>query len=178
MGIDFEELYTTYTDEQLVREANAPRLVPPGEYRATAEQVDVTRLGPEDAERNPRAVIGRAMARVRFLLIGPEGQEAGRLTVRLSWEPVRTSRDQLDLASRLWGQLVRAIGAENESVHRILTELLPARPVRLIVQELWRYPDGSFKNAPADPEARAAFQAEARANGGVAMNTVGAIRRL
>jgi hypothetical protein len=150
--LTMDSLFEKYTSEAQYKEANQSPTVRTGAYRLKDMKAEA-RL--DDRQDTPTP--GRQYARITAHLHDREtGARKGTAFFNVSWEPFkkenRSGEMKLDSASKLWGQLLKALDASTQSVGQVLKETVPNYPVDGFVDESFRMPDGSFKSYRGDTE--------------------------
>lgn len=160
-----DELFQQYTTKAQVDEAGRFKTVPKGSYTFRAESYE-PRLGDKptyEGSDRPNPMFERRFAHVFFRLEDKDGNKKGSIYLDLSWECKRITEGQntgeLDKPSKHWGQIVKALKMESESVGAVL-EALKQYPVVGYITEYWVRGEGEsreFGDAPKNDEERAAL---------------------
>lgn len=173
--LTMQELFNTYTNPELVKEATSRPTIRGGDYLLTAKKVT-----PRVAdERSPWP--GRKTLNVQYQA-EKDGASVGTLFAEFDFdkeqaEKHRTKTGRLDVPARLWGHVVEAMDAGEKSVGETIERIL-AYPVIGRVQETFvtGTDDGGnnvYKN-PKSEEERADFLRK----GFDAFNKISSIRKV
>lgn len=134
--LDIEKLYETYTSQEQVKESFDKFTVPTGRYTFTASKPPV----PEAAsDKSPWP--GRQIVRLFGKLSDDEGARKGSVGMDASWEVHRRENGKLDGPSKLWGQIVTALGMAEKSVGEVIAAA-GSYPLSVYVTEGFKTPEG------------------------------------
>jgi len=97
--LSMEELFDKRASQAMVAESNAFKTVPKGVYRLRATKYDAT----EDAD-------GRTTVWFSVDILDAEGNRKAKGSLKVSPDEVRTAKGYLDTKSKIYGQLVKAVG--------------------------------------------------------------------
>lgn len=163
--LNIEELYDQFTTDEAIKEATAFGTIPSGAYTFLPDKVE-PRLGDKP---EIQSLFGRKYAHVSGSVVDNQGNKRGKQFIDISWEVWRVNPDdnkavpeadaeptwKMDRTSKLWGQYLKALDAQRESVGSVL-KLLTQYPVTLYVTESFKTEEGW--RSPRTPEDKKAYQ--------------------
>src|SRR5689334_8535818 len=97
--LSMEALFDKRASQAMVSEANAFKTVPKGLYRLRATKYDITEA--ED---------GRVTVWFSVDVLDKDGNRKAKSSLKVSPDEVRTAKGYLDTKSKIYGQLVKALG--------------------------------------------------------------------
>ena len=97
--LSMEELFTKRASQQMVAEANAFKTIPKGMYRLRATKYEAT-----------QNELGRTTIWFSVDILDNEGNRKAKGSVKVSPDEVRTAKGFQDTQTKLYGQLVKALG--------------------------------------------------------------------
>lgn len=170
--LDLSALHDIYTSEEQVKEATAFKTLPTGAYRFHVEKAD-----PRTDDRPDSETPGRQTARITAAAFDPlTGDRKGTTFFNVSWQPFkredRAGILKQDGPTKLWGQLVKALEAQDQSVADVVQTTIYSAPVDGFLIESMKMPDGSLQGFKT-PEERVALLKD----GGEPMNYVANLRK-
>lgn len=105
--LSMEELFDQRASQAMVSEANAFKTVPKGLYRLRATKYDASVNEKVQVNGHGRTVIWLSVD-----VLDKEGNRKAKSSFRVSPDEVRTAKGYLDTQSKLYGQLVKALGLQ------------------------------------------------------------------
>jgi hypothetical protein len=161
--LNIEDLYKTYTTDEQIKESFDRVTAPTGRYTYNVTKVEKL-IGADD--HVVPALRGRPYARLwgrmSEVVDGVE-KKRGNVGCDVSWEtrridaPGKPSNGKPDKQSKLWGQLVVALGDKAASAGTVL-ERIAQYPVSIYVNESFKTPEG-YRTART-PEERKEYRGQ------------------
>lgn len=102
--LSMEQLFDKRASQQMVSEANAFKTVPKGVYRLRATKYE--------ASQNDN---GRVTVWFSVDILDPEGKRLAKGSFKASPDEVRTAKGYQDGQTKLYGQLVKAVGLQQDN---------------------------------------------------------------
>ena len=137
-GLTLEDLYTTYTSKEQIKDSYEKRTVPTGRYTFFANKAE----GRVATDTSPWP--GRKMGSFFGQLKDEEGKRKGSVGFDASWEVQhysdRNGHKRQDAPSSLWGQLTVALGMEEAPVGKVI-EAVGKYPLNVYVNEAFKNPE-------------------------------------
>lgn len=169
--LSIDDLYEKHTTAENIKESFDRMTAPTGRYTFTATKVENLRGGEDHPLESLR---GREYVHVwgKMTGIAQDGTEKkfGHIGFDASWERRTDKRQQPDGAYKRWGQLVRALGMEKDSIGEV-SNAISQYPLSIYVTESFKTQDGN--RVARDSESRKSY----RAAGYTAKNYVDSISR-
>lgn len=169
--ISIEDLYEKHTDAQNIKESFERMTAPTGRYEFVATKVENLRGGEDHPLESLR---GREYVHVwgKLTKEQPDGTKKGfgHIGFDASWERRTDKRGQPDGAYKRWGQAVRALNMEKDSIGEV-SNAIGQYPFSVFVTESFKTPEGN--RVARDSEQRKTY----RAAGYQARNYVDSISR-
>lgn len=162
--VNLDDLYATYTEESQVKEANQFKTVPTALYGFTTESYEV-RLG-DDPEYPAEFERQHAHLTLNLFTVDKDSGEQvkrGKFFVNVSWQVRRITDGQkageMDRASKLWGNIVKALDANEKSVGDTLDLLKQSDSLAIFITEYLVRGEGADREFGRfkTPEERAAL---------------------
>lgn len=133
--LNLEELYTTYTSDEQIKESYERRTVPTGRYTYNPKKA-AARLMPENSP-----FPGRKTGSFFGQLMDDQGARKGSLGFDASWEVHRRDNGKMDSLAVLWGQLVTALDLKSKPVGDVIVAA-GQYPLSIYVTESFKTPTG------------------------------------
>ena len=161
--LNIEDLYKTYTTDEQIKESFDRFTASTGRYQFAATKAEKV-LGADDhviesLRGRPHA---RLFGRMTHVVDGVD-KKAGSVGADVSWETRKDAKGKPDKASKLWGQLVVALGMKDKSVGEVL-DAVAQYPISVYVNESFKVPATAEERAKTgrDSVYKTARDAEAR----------------
>jgi len=110
--LSMEELFDQRASQQMVAEANAFKTVAKGVYRLRATKYETTEAAEQTIPKQDGTKRGRITTWFSVDILSPEGKRLAKGSFKASHDEVRTAKGYQDGQSKMYGQLVKALGLE------------------------------------------------------------------
>ncbi len=153
--ISLEDLYSSYTSKEQIKDSFEKRTIPTGRYTFYASKAEA-RLA-ADVSPWPGRKMGNFFGQVK----DDAGKRLGSVGFDASWEVQhftdKNGHKRQDAPSSLWGQMAVALGMETASVGDII-KAAGKYPLSVYITEAFKNPETNKYETANTPDERTAFR--------------------